>query len=437
MFEAAKAASPLLSEADAGLATIAACEDEELIAARYVRKSRQRSQQKDEAAPDDEVSRPEPEIDIGFGKVTEMRTFPIAETPAQGVDMQPVYLDMRGRQSEETAAYHAEKNQLERHLAETDELRTKAEIQRRESLLLLVATVGGDPDLETMEDELFDKYDQIFALETEFFGSGTANGESTYGDLQDAAIAKCRTSDDPDCVDLEMNATCRPALSAAHTQWRALMSEYESMLREYVAVTSKRMSGYASNLQDEEAHRLALLEIEAMESISHSSLLGPAISWSHYEVLYEARCVEPMEAEPMEQDEPESAQSSGPCPKGIAAMNFVAVLGPTKIKVNCEKVTQELSVDVAPMLKAFGEIQYDFRTGKMTVIVGSKGEANAGVVKAGFKSGIYLTSDSRGGIEDVGWRVQPSVSAVEGAAEFQAYKDTVDLSFVSALKTGP
>ncbi len=53
------------------------------------------------------------------------------------------------------------------------------------------------------------------------------------------------------------------------------------------------------------------------------------------------------------------------------------------------------------------------------------------MVEGGFKSGIYMTSDGRGEISDVGWRVGPSVSITEGAAEFQVYEDNVDLSFVS------
>ena len=46
MFQAAKAAEPLLSEADAGLATIEACKGNDLPAARYVRKSRQRARRR-------------------------------------------------------------------------------------------------------------------------------------------------------------------------------------------------------------------------------------------------------------------------------------------------------------------------------------------------------------------------------------------------------
>ena len=35
---------------------------------------------------------------------------------------------------------------------------------------------------------------------------------------------------------------------------------------------------------------------------------------------------------------------------------------------------------------------------------------------------------------DVGWRVGPSASITEGAAEFQVHEDNVDLSFVSGIR---
>ena len=153
--------------------------------------------------------------------------------------------------------------------------------------------------------------------------------------------------------------------------------------------------------------------------------------------MYHEECVEPLETQPLVAGQPEPVKSSGPCPPQIAAMNWVAELGPTKMKVTCEKVTQEISHEVLPLLHVFGEVSYEFRTGKLTFFAGSKGEGKLGVVEGGFKSGIYMTSDGRGEISDVGWRVGPSVSITEGAAEFQVYEDNVDLSFVSGMKTGP
>ncbi|MGH3336521.1 MAG: hypothetical protein ACRDOZ_11920 [Nocardioides sp.] len=46
------------------------------------------------------------------------------------------------------------------------------------------------------------------------------------------------------------------------------------------------------------------------------------------------------------------------------------------------------------------------------------------MVEGGFKSGIYMTSDGRGEISDIGWRVGPSVSITEGAAESRSTRTT-------------
>ena len=208
-------------------------------------------------------------------------------------------------------------------------------------------------------------------------------------------------------------------------------------MEQHLAKYSQGASALASNLEDEEAHRMMLLTIEFREMNAYGWLIQHAQLMTHYEDMYYEECVAPLEAEIGEPGVPEPAGSSGPCPKHIAAMNWVALVGPTKIKVTCEKVTQEISAEILPLIHAFGEMSYDFRTGKVTFFAGSKGEGKLGVVEAGFKSGIYLTSDGRGNIEDVGWRVGPSVSVVEGAAEFQAVEDMVDLSFVSGMRTGP
>lgn len=435
MFLAAKAAEPLLSEADAGLAVLAACEGKDDIAAKYIRKNRQRKQKKDKTKPTEEQERPAPALDLGLGKVMEMRSFPMPETPAQGVVMHETYKEIDAALDAEMDANREEYWALQQHLRDTDELRLPAEINRRESIMMEAGELLDDPAIKALNDKATEKFYAVGELRANFFGE-SSDAPYTYGTLADEAYEACRDLGEGCWMEM-MNATCRPALTAAHTQWRGLMGEMEAALGQHLAKYSRGATALASNLEDEEAHRLMLLTIEFREMSAYGMLVQQARFMTRYEVMYEDPCVAPLEAEVVEPGTAEPAGSSGPCPKHIAAMNWVALLGPTKIKVTCEKVTQEISAEVLPLIHAFGEMSYDFRTGKVTFFAGSKGEGKLGVVEAGFKSGIYLTSDGRGNVEDVGWRVGPSVSVVEGAAEFQAVEDMVDLSFVSGMRIGP
>lgn len=46
-----------------------------------------------------------------------------------------------------------------------------------------------------------------------------------------------------------------------------------------------------------------------------------------------------------------AAESPGECGGPLAHVTVVASFGPTKVKVNCEQVKQEISADVLPFLQ--------------------------------------------------------------------------------------
>lgn len=437
MFKAAKAAEPMLSEADSGLAMVEACKDNDLKAARFLRKSYQRSQEKDTTTPTEEPTRPEPVIDRSFGKESLLRQLIVAETPSQGVDLQDVYDGIAEGFQGEIMAHNDEQWALEDHLRETDEARSPAEIQRRNDILMLVYGVSSEPDVKALRQKIFDKLDVMTEHREEFWGGGTGEVDYVYRDLSLAATEACAGARDYEaCRIAEMNATCIPELNGYHSDWRAMLSELQNLANEYFAVRSERMSAYASNLLDEEAHRLALLSIEQTEQSTYALIVQQAQMWTHYEKLFEEECVEWQPLPVEDPEDPAGASSNGPCPKDIAAMNLVANVGPTKVKITCEKVQQEVSHEVLPLLHAFAEVSFEFKSGRTTVFFGSKGEGKLGVVEGGFKSGAYLTFERNGDLYDAGWRVGPSASVGEGAAEFQVYEDLVDISVVKAFTKG-
>lgn len=439
LFLAAKAAEPMLSEADAGLATIEACKGNDKTAARYVRKSRQREQEKDTTKPDQDPVRPAPALDTSHGEVTPLRTLPMAETPAQGVVMRPVYDGIEKNFETEIEAMNDEQDRLSQSLDAGDGGRTLAEIQRRDSILDLVWNVTDEPAVTALQEAFWNKEKTITALRERFWGGGTGEVKPTILQLAEDALKACEAKNDgsDECYTSEMNKSCRPELSSAHSQWRGLMSELQTLGDAQMELVSQRMSAYASNLKDPDAHQLALLGIEQYEQTLYASLVQQANQWTNEEVTFQAECVDPSPAEVLTAPDREQAKSKGACPPEIAPASLVFGLGGTTVKVSCEKVSAEISESVLPLIGLFGEVSYEFRSGKLTMVAGAQVSAELGVVSGGFKSGMYLTSNNRGEISDVGIRVGPSSSVSAGPGEYQVYEDNVDLSFISAPKAAP
>jgi hypothetical protein len=66
----------------------------------------------------------------------------------------------------------------------------------------------------------------------------------------------------------------------------------------------------------------------------------------------------------------------------------VLSLGDTTIKVNCAKISVNVSQEVLPLVKVFAEFSYDFRSGTTTYVVGTQGGIDVGGSGVPFKSGL-------------------------------------------------
>ncbi|NYJ00715.1 tetratricopeptide (TPR) repeat protein [Nocardioides thalensis] len=431
-YTGAKQLAPLLREADAGLATVEACTGKDALAMRYARRARVRSDEPvPPTPPTEDPEQPEPTIDVTDGPAMPLRQLPIAETPAQGVAMTEEYLRVHQGFLAEIDANNTERNQLEQHLQDTDDARTRAEIERRQGLITMVYRAHLEGNVEAAAQAFWDQLDEVTQTYDEFWMPSTAPDPGTFAVLAKDASDLCAGRPDfSACYEAEMNRTCRPALTQAHHQWVQDIDALQEAGDHWLEVESKRMSGIAANILDEEAHRIAMLAIEAQEQEIYAVLVQWARDWTRWEKVNERLCVTPLEAEV--ETSPDAATADAPdcLESGRNKLSLIAKLGPTKLKINCEKVEQQLSVEVLPLLNVFVDVIYDFKTGRLTVFAGSKGAGKLGPVEAGFKSGIYLTSDSQGQITDVGWRVGPTVKATGGNAEFTVYKDEIDLSFL-------
>jgi hypothetical protein len=439
LFSTAKQLAPVLSEADAGLATVAACKGKDALAARYIRRSRQRSDEEvPKTPPTQDPVRPEPDIDITRGEEVPLRQLPIAETPTQAADMKPVYKGIEDGFQAEIQANIDTENRLEQHLRDTDDARTRAEIDRRDSLLVLLYRTHLDADVEAAQKALFRKIDQVQGVDDEFWGEGTGEIPGTYATLQEDAFAACTGSHDPDCFEKEIHRTCVPALVSAHDRWRTLIAQAQNLANNYFRTWSKLMTGIAANLIDEEAHALALNHVDGLERDVYALLVQQAGFWSHNVNLQRDHCVDDLPPEILDPPTNDPVESPGACESGLKALSLKATLGPTSLKINCERIEQSFSKEVIPFLHVFVDVKFDFRTGNVSAWVGVKGGGKlpGGVVDAGFKSGAYIKINQQGELVDTGWRVGPSVKVVGGNAEFGAFKDEIDLSLTSSLTPG-
>ena len=139
------------------------------------------------------------------------------------------------------------------------------------------------------------------------------------------------------------------------------------------------MSGYAVNFADPDAHALALLQVTQYERAVYARLLQWAQHWTHSAQLHADHCVEPL-------DPPSSApavgapdaESEAACSPFLKAISGVWELGPTKLKVSCERIQQSFKAEVIPWVQAYSEVSYNFRSGRLSVFGGVKGEADGG-----------------------------------------------------------
>lgn len=437
LFTSAKRLAPILSEADAGLATVAACKGKDAIAARYIRRSRQRSDEEvPTTPPTEEPVRPDPEIDITRGEEVPLRQLPLAQTPSQGVDMYEVYDGIAQGFFGEIDANNKEYDRIRQHLRDTDDARTPAEIDRREGLLTLLYRAGEEGEVETAYDALVKQIDKLVEHNEEFFGGGTGEAPYTYGTLQDRAFATCEGSQDPNCFDKEIHRTCVPALTSAHNEWVSLMRQAQTKANTYFRLLSKRMTGVAANLLDEEAQRLGLVQVEALERSTYAFLVQQGQHWTLNEKVHRDHCVDDLPPEILNPPADVTAASPGLCEGPLKAIKVKATLGPTSLSVNCEKIEQGFSQEIIPLLHVFVDVKFDFRTGNVSVWAGVKGGGKlpGGIADASFKSGIYVKVDQRGDLVDTGWRVGPTANVAGG--KFGAFKDEIDLSFTSSLTPG-
>ncbi|WP_139977249.1 CARDB domain-containing protein [Nocardioides litoris] len=431
-FTAVRAAAPMLTEADTGLATVEACAGSTARAERLVQRSRVRTHET--STPDQVPTEVDPaaHVDLRAGRATDVRVLPLAQSPAQAVAMHGTYHGVTATYTEELRASEAALDAALARLDEVDADSSLAERVRRASLIELGQTIS-TPDAARLEQRVEHERSQLDVIWDEFWGGGF---EGTFGTIVRDSQVACAGA--PGGCEMQyVNDHCRPALAASHRRWVAQMVRLQAAADDQLRDLSLVRSSVAANLAEPAAHAVVVLHIAQLERDLHVMMAGEALRWSTSAASFEAYCVAPLPADLLPIPAATDPASAGPCPPDLARISYKADFeGVYEMKVNCEKVSGEASVEVLPFLYAFAELSADYRAGTVTLMGGSKAKIGGGPLEGSFKSGVYITVDgATGSIKDVGWQVGPEVTASKAGIELSAYKDEMDFSFVSGLKS--
>ena len=179
-----------------------------------------------------------------------------------------------------------------------------------------------------------------------------------------------------------MNETCRPKLKLAHQAWLDEMQETYGAAQTLMRAATKRMSGYAVNLADADAHALALIQVEQYERAVYARLLQWAQHWTHSAELYSDHCVEPLDP-PTTAPAPGAPDVESEAPAAPAEGDERRLRArPDQAQDLLRAIQQSFKEEVIPWVQAYAEVSYNFRSGRLSVFGGIKGEVYAGVGKS-------------------------------------------------------
>jgi tetratricopeptide (TPR) repeat protein len=366
-------------------------------------------------------------LDASAGRESRLRDLELPGFPERAVKLEPYYPELGARLGGETV----QRTQREQALDQVINARfgswSRAQRDRYAGVLRRISGAQREPDLASRNNAIRDKLDEVGEDAFEFW-------ITRYQAMLVQANSDCEPQGS-ECFPARMRELCRPALRLAHQEWVDHMQEAYDLSAAYYRALSLRMTGYASHFSDPDAVARVKLSIEAIENNLISRLVLDATFWTNAVKTHSNYCVEAPDTQPAEQPEAPAVEAGGPCPPTIQAISGVLEVGPVEVKINCDEIEIEAVAGGNAWVKGFGEVNYSFSSGRLTVLAGSKAEVKLGVAKGTFKSGLYLTVDNEG-FHDAGWRVGPSATATLGPIEFKPYKDEIDISFVGALKPG-
>lgn len=226
---------------------------------------------------------------------------------------------------------------------------------------------------------------------------------------------------------------CYDAEQSWHAGWLRDYQLLASDEAKYFNAYSQYYTAVAANLSDPSLYQEAMLGLRQWADTRASNLGMKAMQWSAYLSV----CGD---AGPGAGDENPTISTPGASHCTRAMKDFGVSMGlgeltnglfPVALSVGCEKVS--LAAKTAGPVAGFVQATFGIKGGSATIFAGGSAELKAGPLGIGGKTGLYMKLD-RDGIEDVGWRFSPSLSASApgGIATFKG-SDDMDFSFAGAF----
>jgi len=180
-------------------------------------------------------------------------------------------------------------------------------------------------------------------------------------------------------------------------------NSFDDLLRKYWAKSYRYQFGLAANIKSPLWHERASGRIRLMQHTVWFRLVKTC--YDLYNIVYGAHSSPKETAGDLELPEHGPEEEEPPeCPHGLEGASLEYGFAPLSITVSCESLGVELSTE--GMLQGFASVDFSWK-GKITVFAGAKAEVDTKGMPLGFtaRSGVYMTCDQHGTMEDFGGRV--------------------------------
>jgi tetratricopeptide (TPR) repeat protein len=363
--------------------------------------------------PSDQIER----LDLSGGQQAQIPQFKLPHDVDEASLETPAYLAGQQEFFARSVKRHSRINDL---IAQRTPLNNLSE-RRYQDLSFAIVLVDRRPDIAAVKQRLLDRQTEIGQWEDRTF-QGFVPG-TDYPRWQQESHDACRDAPDEEkCFHDTYFGKCRGPIASAHGHWLSLMNAQLTDFAQLQNLYYPIATGIAGNISDANRQEVESLQIDDFVDGQFNTWIPTyAASWGNLVRL--TQCWEdPSAPQPPGTTEVQTPHSP-PCSDFLRGVKLAWKIGrdadlgipfDISIEVNCEKVSVEASGKVAGgdygWIGAFGEVSYAPGTGKVSIFGGPKagGKIPGTSIGGSIKDGIYVTV-SEEGVEDVGFRVSPSV----------------------------
>jgi tetratricopeptide (TPR) repeat protein len=370
------------------------------------------------------------QLDMTHGKTASLPELPLPGTYAQGLRMRTFYEDFGKVHQSKVDAINA--GILSHRAAWYASKPSLLALTRTTEIMRLAYGEDQPASIEALKTHLADVHEQTHLGVTRI-SDQLLKDSSAWHDEAGKACAGVYGAEYQPCLNREYNARCGGPADSANSKVVDLIRAEERAVHDYIGAYYPYATAIAANIADPDAHELLSLQIEFNMLHDWVSPMAPLGYW--FATARQVNCGQPTGAETVEYQRPDVPHSD-PCPPSVRGVKLAWSLGGSTIEVNCEKVSIEVGAKVEGWFGAFGQIDYNPRTGRLMVFAGPKvsGKIPGTGIGGSFKDGLYLRFTGDGHLDDFGFRTSVSGSVGFGPMSIKG-GDSMDFSFAPVFGT--